>query len=91
MFDAHPASKLAHVKQACIAITQTKNIYVAAAKAQVLMHLSMLSPTGVGGVAQWVGILTLSLKNSNSPPPRQNNWSKSPPGAREGGQMSFKP
>ena len=49
MFVTHPASKLANVKQACIAITQAKYVYVAEATAVVLVHLSMLSPTGGGG------------------------------------------
>ena len=51
VFIGHPASKLADVKQACIAITQAKDVYVAEDKAQVLMHLSIFSsPTGGGGV-----------------------------------------
>ena len=57
MFVAHPASELVNVKQACIAITQAKYVYVAEGRAQVLVHLSMLTPTGRrgGGGRSWRG------------------------------------
>lgn len=90
VFMAHPASKLANVKQACIAITQAKYVYVAEDRAQVLVHLSILSPTG-GGVDHGVGILKFRNKRFKFPTPgNQKKWSKSPPEATEGGQMSVR-
>ena len=70
VFVAHPASELANVKQACIAITQEKYVYVAEGRAQVLVHLSMLTPTGRrGGVDHGVGILKLRHKRFKFPTP----------------------
>lgn len=92
VFVAHPASKLANVKQACIAITQAKYVYVAEGRAQVLVHLSMLSPTGGGGVDHGVGILKFRHKRFKFPTRgnRKKKMVKISPEATEGGPMSVR-